>query len=370
MDRAGGGTQPRRAPRKARTPAAGNEPLPTNPQIGPTVLFVSPELPPWIKAGGLGDVTAALPPALRVAGVNVRVLIPAYPTLLAGREARSVAEYPAPGGVFPAARVLALGEVNGVPLYAVDCPPLFDREGGAYQDANGHDWADMHLRFGLFGKIAANIAQWGLADGFRPTIVHCHDWISGLVPAYLRWAGVTDVRTIMTVHNMAHQGIFPGSVLPALDIPLDAFQLNGVEYYGNHPQRIAARIGFEERLAHWIEAGADMFAMPSRFEPCGLNQLYSLRYSNPPIVRATGGLADTVTDYDDATGDATGFVFQEATGAALFDAIRRAVAVWRDRDAWRALQRNGMRRDSSWEASARQYVRLYQELTAGLGATG
>lgn len=483
---------------------------------GPTVLFVSPEMPPWIKSGGLGDVTGALPRALRDAGIDVRVLIPAYPAVLNGiaGDRRSVAEYPAPGGSYPPARVLALGNANGVPLYAVDCPPLFERAGGAYHDAAGEEWTDTHVRFGLFCKIAANIAQSGLADGFRPTIVHCNDWPAGLVPAYLRWAGVTGVHTVMTLHNVAHQGIFPPSVLPALDVPLDALQINGVEYYGNlsflkagifyadrittvspryaleiqtldgghgmgglllarskdvvgilngidtamwdprrdpllartydddrldeklvnkralqeelglavadtmpvigvisrfahqkgldllveiadqvvalpaqiallgagdkvleaafmglaqkNPERIAVRIGFDERLAHRIEAGADMFAMPSRFEPCGLNQMYSLRYGTPPIVRATGGLADTVDDSDEsasAIGAATGFVFQDATGPALFGAIQRAVTTWHDRVAWRLMQRNGMQRDLSWDRSARRYADVYDELT-------
>jgi len=127
-----------------------------------------------------------------------------------------------------------------------------------------------------------------------------------------------------------------------------------------HPDRIAVRIGFDEALAHRIEAGADLFLMPSRFEPCGLNQMYSLRYGTVPVVRATGGLADTVRDVDPATGEGTGFTFSEASGAALLGALGRALSVYRDRAAWRRIQAAGMRQDFSWDASARQYAGLYE----------
>jgi starch synthase len=128
------------------------------------------------------------------------------------------------------------------------------------------------------------------------------------------------------------------------------------------PDRVAVTIGFEERLAHLIEAGADMFLMPSRFEPCGLNQLYSLRYGTIPIVRATGGLDDTVEDYDEATGRGTGFKFKDYTPPALRRAVERAIAIFRTPDAWREIQRTGMRLDHSWDASAREYVKVYRAL--------
>jgi starch synthase len=127
-----------------------------------------------------------------------------------------------------------------------------------------------------------------------------------------------------------------------------------------HPERIAVRIGFDEALAHRIEAGADLFLMPSRFEPCGLNQMYSLRYGTVPVVRATGGLADTVQDVDPATGEGTGFAFREASAPALMGALRRALDMYRDRAAWRRIQAAGMRQDFSWDASARQYAGIYE----------
>jgi starch synthase len=132
------------------------------------------------------------------------------------------------------------------------------------------------------------------------------------------------------------------------------------------PGRVSATIGFDERLAHLIEAGSDMFLMPSRFEPCGLNQLYSLRYGTVPIVRATGGLKDTVEDAG-PSGKGTGFTFSQYTPGALVDAVRRALVAFRNQELWRAMQRRGMQQDHSWDASAREYVKVYRALT-GSGA--
>ena len=129
-----------------------------------------------------------------------------------------------------------------------------------------------------------------------------------------------------------------------------------------HPDRVSATIGFDERLAHLIEAGSDAFLMPSRFEPCGLNQMYSLRYGTLPIVRGTGGLEDTVQDFDPATGTGTGFKFREYSAGALVAAVRRALAVFPDRAAWTRMQQTGMRQDHSWDASAREYVKVYRRL--------
>jgi starch synthase len=128
-------------------------------------------------------------------------------------------------------------------------------------------------------------------------------------------------------------------------------------------------LGFDEPLAHRIEAGADVFLMPSAFEPSGLNQLYSLRYGTPPVVRATGGLADTVTDTTDATlaaGTATGFSFTPYDPRHFRDAIERALVLWRTRpQAWRQVMVTGMRQDWSWDRSAAEYEALFHRLTAG-----
>jgi starch synthase len=127
-----------------------------------------------------------------------------------------------------------------------------------------------------------------------------------------------------------------------------------------YPDRIGARIGFDERLAHLIEAGADIFLMPSRFEPSGLNQMYSLRYGTVPVVRAVGGLADTVTPDN-------GFLFERYTPDALLDALRRALDACANRDRWRALQLAGMRADYSWDRSAREYVKIYERVVTRAG---
>ncbi|HSG21923.1 MAG TPA: glycosyltransferase, partial [Azonexus sp.] len=134
-----------------------------------------------------------------------------------------------------------------------------------------------------------------------------------------------------------------------------------------HPGQVAFKLGFDEALAHRIEAGADCFLMPSRFEPCGLNQMYSLRYGTPPIVRATGGLADTVINVSAATladKTANGFVIEEATPHALWLALELATRCWHDRKLWLRIQQNGMRRDFSWEHAANEYIALYRDAIA------
>jgi starch synthase len=127
-----------------------------------------------------------------------------------------------------------------------------------------------------------------------------------------------------------------------------------------HPRRVAVAIGFDERVAHLIEAGADAFLMPSRFEPCGLNQMYSLRYGTVPIVRATGGLEDTVEDFKPRTGRGTGFKFRDYTPEALVGAVRRALELYRNPQSWKQMQVAGMAQDHSWDASAREYVKVYR----------
>jgi starch synthase len=182
------------------------------------------------------------------------------------------------------------------------------------------------------------------------------------------------------VSRMVDQKGFDLIALVADDVPrLDAtfvvlgtgesrYQDMWTRLASEHPDRIGARVGFDEGLAHLIEGGADIFLMPSRFEPCGLNQMYSLRYGTVPVVHAVGGLADTVTP-------ATGFLFREYTPAALLDALKRALNAYRDKDRWRSLQLAGMREDHSWDRSAREYVKIYERAAerrarrAGVGAT-
>ncbi len=127
-----------------------------------------------------------------------------------------------------------------------------------------------------------------------------------------------------------------------------------------YPKKLAVKIAYDNSLAHKIEAGADMFLMPSRYEPCGLNQIYSLRYGTVPIVRATGGLDDTIETWDPRNGKGTGFKFTEYSGEALLDTVRLALTAYKDKNSWQQLMRNGMTRDFSWTASAREYVKVYE----------
>ena len=127
-----------------------------------------------------------------------------------------------------------------------------------------------------------------------------------------------------------------------------------------HPDRVGTRIGFDDPLAHLIEAGADLFLMPSRFEPCGLNQMYSLRYGTPPVVRATGGLFDTVQNFDEGSGSGTGFTFEEYSAQALLSTLRWALQTYANRAVWRRIQAAGMQEDFSWDASAREYAKVYE----------
>jgi len=141
-------------------------------------------------------------------------------------------------------------------------------------------------------------------------------------------------------------------VLGVGDPKLEAFL---EELRAAHPEKVGVRIAYDEALAHKIEAGADIFLMPSLYEPCGLNQIYSLRYGTVPVVRSTGGLDDTIDE-------STGFKFREYTGAAMMGALREALAVYRDRERWTAMMRAGMSRDYSWDASAARYSGLYRRL--------
>jgi starch synthase len=136
-----------------------------------------------------------------------------------------------------------------------------------------------------------------------------------------------------------------------------------------YPDKFLVAVAYDNTLAHQIEAGSDMFLMPSHYEPCGLNQIYSLKYGTVPIVRATGGLDDTIKTFDGVSG--TGFKFSEYTGAALLREIERAISVYQQPEVWQKLVQNGMREDFSWGKSAEQYLEIYQALRkrkTGLGS--
>jgi len=477
------------------------------------ILFASSEAHPLIKTGGLADVSGALPKALHDLKQDVRLILPAYQALLArAGHFTEVARLTLTGSVVPV-RVLAgtLPDAD-VPVYLVDAPRCFDRPGNPYTGPDGHDWPDNAQRFALFCRAIVELAQDRAGLDWRPDIVHCNDWQTGLVPALLSLESPRPA-SIFTIHNLAYQGLFDASHYPTLALPetwwslhqlefhdrlsfikgglvfADALTtvsptyaaeirtpefgcgleglldhraahltgiLNGADYtlwnpasdpllsahfshsalkgkdankqslqqlfglptdarvplfahvgrlveqkgidlvleilpellrrplqlvmlgsgqaaleaalraaQARYPDRLGIRIGYDEALAHRIEAGADLFLMPSRFEPCGLNQIYSLRYGTLPLVRRTGGLADTVVDTTAATlaaGTATGFVFEDATADDLLASIDRALHLYAQRTAWTRVVKNAMAQDFSWTRSAQRYLELYQKL--------
>jgi starch synthase len=473
------------------------------------VLSVASEIFPLVKTGGLADVTGALPGALAGEGVAVRTLVPGYPSVTArlegGEEVKAYADLF--GG---AARVVA-GRAAGLDLLVLDAPHLFDRPGNPYVGPDALDWPDNAFRFAALGRAGADLALG--STGWQPDLVHVHDWQAGLVPAYLHYDGAQAPPTVVTIHNLAFQGVFPAGLMVPLGLPARAWSVDGVEYFGAisylkaallmsahittvsptyaveirsaeggmglegllqtraasvtgivngiddtvwdpatdpmlpvhfdarrvkarahakqalqqwfglaqdpdallfglvsrltwqkgidilfdrmgtvlleggqlavlgagdpaleegfrnlaaaHPDRVGCRIGYDEPLAHMIQAGSDAILVPSRFEPCGLTQLCALRYGAIPVVARVGGLADTVIDANEAAmaaGVATGIQFNPVNGAMLDHALRRTAALWRDQKAWRAMQKNAMRADVSWRASARRYAELFREV--------
>ena len=466
-----------------------------------SVLQIASEVLPFSKTGGLADVLGALPPALADLGWEVTVVTPKYRGVTAGTPVERMTL--TVGGFTRDIEFFEAPMSGGARAILVDCPELFDRE--ALYNIGSLDYPDNPRRFAFLVRAALEFAG---RRGPAPAIVHAHDWQAGLAPVYLRTLYVdhpvlASTPSVLTIHNLAYQGLFEPDWLPRLDLGWDQFTVDRLEYwrkisflkggivdatmlttvspryaeeiqtpelgfgfdgilrgrgrdlvgvlngidtsewdpardsylakrysvddfegkrvaktellnrYGlpvsdaslarplvgmvsrmvdqkgfdliaaiadhlpdldatftvlgtgepryqtmwarlaaDHPDRIAARVGFDEELAHLIEAGADIFLMPSRFEPCGLNQMYSMRYGTVPVVHAVGGLADTVTNK-------TGFTFTEYAPAALLEVLRRALATYRTPRKWAALQRAGMAQDFSWDRSAKEYVKIY-----------
>lgn len=474
------------------------------------ILFASSETHPLIKTGGLADVAGSLPLALTELGQDVRIIMPNYQAV---RNCE-------PGRYICTVRVnncdVNLLETrlpdSNVIVWLVDFPPLFGSPGNPYNDENGNPWPDIGDRFALFCRIVVEVAMDRAYLNWKPDVVHCNDWQTGLVPALLALESHRPA-SVFTIHNMAYQGLFPSVAFTQLNLPGQLWNPEGLEYHGMlsfikgglsysdrittvsptyaheiqtpefgyglegllshrrdqlsgiingidtqawnpaidsrisqtysadslddkvanktalqqqlglpvnpeiplfgligrlvdqkgidlilgclpdmthmplqfallgsgdksiqvrlqdfarlYPDRIAITIGYDENLAHQIEAGADIFLMPSRFEPCGLNQMYSQRYGTLPIVRRTGGLADTVVDaLPDSIADqsASGFVFNDAVPGALLETIKRAMVLYANQPLWRQLQRNAMSKDFSWQNSANQYLQLYSEI--------
>lgn len=479
------------------------------------VLYVSTEVHPALKTGGLADVNAALPGALAGIGVDVALLLPGFPALMEAASGRGAPVRLGPAGGCDQVSLVPC-RLGGMPAWLLDAPALYDRPGNPYLGPDGHDWPDNARRFALLGWAAARFADGGIG-GWRPDIVHGHDWHAGLAAAYLRARGGAVPGSVFTVHNLAYQGSFPATTFPQLDLPPHFFSMQGLEFHGavnfmkaglfyadrvttvsptyareiqtaehgfgmegllrsragalsgilngvdnaewnpardralaapfsaddpggkalcrkalraemgldpargplfgvvsrmtaqkgldllleampaiaaidgqvamlgsgdvaleaawqlaaaSHPGRVAVKRGYDEALAHRIFGGADIIAVPSRFEPCGLTQMYGLLYGALPLVRNTGGLADTVREAGragagapaDPAATGNGFVFDLPRAADLSAAIERAGALWQSPAAWRAVQQAGMRGDFGWGKAAGRYAALYRQI--------
>ncbi|NSL54683.1 glycogen synthase GlgA [Uliginosibacterium aquaticum] len=480
------------------------------------VLHVAAEIFPLVKTGGLADVLGALPQALIGQGADVRLLLPGLPQIIdAVLAPETVCEI---GAVFGAARVRLLRGLmpfSRVPVYVVDAPYFYRRDGGPYQNSAGLEWPDNLQRFALLGWVAAQLAAGELDADWLPDVVHAHDWHAAMACAYIVQHLPTQAATVFTVHNLAYQGLFSLADFHLLGLPsrfavpsaleyhgqlsfmkaglkfADAVTtvsgsyareiatpefgcglegviqsragnvfgvLNGVDYavwnpekdvgivapysaeqlagkalckaglqaemglapapdaplFGvvsrltaqkgldlvlavlpgllaagaqlvvqgsgdraleaafleaarSHPQQVAVRTVYDEALAHRVISGADSLFMPSRFEPCGLTQLYALRYGCLPLVHHVGGLADTVVDASERAlkaDQATGFSFGEASPHGLGLAMQRVLDLYHQPEQWQQAMRRAMRQEFSWDVAARSYLELYRRLVA------
>jgi starch synthase len=194
------------------------------------VLSVASEAYPLVKTGGLADVAGALPGALRAEGVRMRTLLPGYPAVTATLDGGETVWRTA--DLFGGTARLVAGTARGLDLLVLDAPHLFARPGNPYLGPDGRDWPDNAQRFAALARVGAWLAQ-GLLASWHPDCVHTHDWQAALVAAYLHYDGTAHAPCVLTVHNLAFQGVFPPALLPVLGLPAEAFALVGVEYFGN-----------------------------------------------------------------------------------------------------------------------------------------
>ncbi|MFV0281526.1 MAG: glycogen synthase GlgA [Rhodoblastus sp.] len=466
------------------------------------VLFVTSEISDYVQTGGLGEVSAALPRALRALS-DVRILVPGYRQVLERAGAiEPVGLLPGVGEI-PACALGRTHTADGIPVYVILNADLYDRPGGLYLNPQGQDWPDNDIRFARLSLAAADLAA-GCGDpNWKPDNLHLNDWPSALAPGYLAWRGVK-TPSLLTIHNLAYQGVFDPARMAALAIPEAAYKVEGVEFYGRlsflkagvyyadhlttvsetyareittpqfgcglhgllserarqgrlagilngidetwdprhthygegfeperwkgryadyirglfglalsrgplfaivsrlvhqkgvdlsievaedilahggqlvvtgqgeskledrmltlarrHPTQVGVRIGFDGGEARAMFAGSDFLLMPSRFEPCGLSQMYAQRFGSLPIAHSTGGLADTIED------GRTGFLFHTPTALQFKSAVRRALDTFGSGGRLGEMRRAAMARTFAWSDSARRYAFLYQNARAG-----
>lgn len=477
------------------------------------ITFAASEGVPYSKTGGLADVVGALPKSVAAMGHEVTVFLPRYKQTRPKQERVAIANLTIPMQDYLLfCQIIDGGKFDGVQFYFVDHPEFAFRD-GLYGDSRG-DYADNAERFALFSRaIIESSKRFG-----PPDVFHVHDWQTSLIPVLLRNAYAYDADfsrtgTVLTIHNIGYQGVFPNSVMPKLLLPWSLFTMdklefydkvnflkggivhadyvttvsrtyateiqtyeygfglsdiirkkrnrlvgivNGVDYgewdpatdryiparfsaddlsgksqcklalleeYGipdgkadwpvvgvisrfaaqkgfdlmeaalpqllaedmvllvlgtgeshyeemfrnlrrRFSDRLCVKIAYDNRLAHLVESGSDIFLMPSHYEPCGLTQIYSMRYGTVPVVRATGGLEDTVEQWDPKTKTGTGFKFAGYHPRELRAAMRQAVAGFENKEDWKQLMLNGMSQNFSWNAPAREYVSVYEKVAA------
>jgi starch synthase len=475
------------------------------------ILFVASEVEPYAKSGGLADVTSALPKALIELGHSVKVVLPLYSSIKYDKyEIKQVIPSVCVhmGTAEEWFSVHHTDKPHGLDVYFIEFNKYFARS-GFYHDSGG-EYRDNAFRFAFLCRAAMQMAK---DMDFKPDIIHVHDWQTALLPYYIKNQidpFFNDTKTVLTLHNMGYQGIFPADVLSYAmvqpgDFHEDTFEshgsinllkggivfadklttvsptyaheikgpigsngldiylnrrgndlmgiLNGIDatvwnpksdklissnytaktaiegkkrnkkalqqqfwlkteediplfsfigrfaeqkglnllmdcidavmenmvcqfiilgsgdselerFFGElpkrYPGRVGSYIGYSEPIAHLIEAGSDFFVMPSLYEPCGLNQMYSQAYGTLPIVRAVGGLDDTIDNYNEDTGTGTGFKFSSISAHALYNTIGWAVSTYYDRPAhMQNMITSAMKKDYSWKKSAQIYVKLY-----------
>ncbi|QIB51089.1 glycogen synthase GlgA [Pseudomonas sp. OIL-1] len=466
------------------------------------VLFVTSEFSDLIKVGGLGDVSSSLPRALAEFH-DIRVVIPGYSQVMdSGHPIRIVGKVEGRAAI-PPCRIGRMDLADGLIIYVLICPELYEREGNPYGDAQGRDWPDNHIRFARLGLAAADLASGHAGISWCPQLVHANDWPAALAPAYMALRGER-TPSVFTIHNLTYQGLCDAECLPELGIPAQAFVSEGLEFYGKlsflkagiaysshittvsktyaqeittqeagcgldgllrrraiegrltgitngidrswepgsdphliegftdleaegkaeharyveqtfgldhsdgplfvvvsrlvhqkgidltrdiagdivaaggriaiigcgepaleaemvklaaqYPGRIGVNIGFNELDARRMFAGSDFLLMPSRFEPCGLSQMYAQRFGSLPIAHRTGGLVDTIED------GVTGFLFSDATADSYRDAVMRAINIHQHPELMNAMRRRAMMSPMYWAESVKPYDELYRSL--------